>query len=1083
MKAVTVAGGSSDDPEIESETTVQKTEPEPTPPTDAGARGAEAEPARGTVTEPDVEAEAQAENPAGDADTRGPKPEAETGADATTRKTHAGSDAQADPRPGAEPELSGEAELEDEAGTEATGDPRTPAGPNAQSEKRSGIAGTPAPKAEPGTGTEPTAQAAPRPEDAARSNAQAQKAPSEPKAQAEAGAAGTRGPKAGRPGADTGADAPKSHTGAQAQTDPRTPAGPNAQTENRSGDAGTRGPKAEQGTGAEPKAPAAPRPEDAARSDAQAEDAPAEPKAQAEAGAAGTRGPKAGRPGADTGADAPKSHTGAEAQTDPRTPAGPNAQTENRSGDAGTRGPKAEQGTGTEPKAPAAPRPENAARSGAQPEDAPAGSKAQGENPSGGSDARGPRAGRPAAGTGADAPKSQTGAEAQGDPRPGGQPERSGEAELADGADSDTEPATDAAPKAGQAEAEAGADAPKNRTGAEAQAGPRTPAGPHARAENRSGVADPNEPKAGRSEAQTGADAPKARADSGTPAGPKARAEERTGVADPRGPKDGRAEARTGADAPKAGARSGGEVESEGAARSDADAEPKAHGEGRAGGDETQVIARPGARPRTGPSWARDVEPDAERTSQFVALKDLDTPTPAPAPAPVAPRPAPPAAPAAPQPPLELLADLTNTPPPAETPRRTALRRVKIWTPILLLLVGAGAGAQLLRPLPAAQLVAAKSDHTVDGKFSIPWPAKGQGAVRVSGSGDLGTFGEQKPVPTASVAKVMTAYVILKDHPLRKSEPGPDITIDAKTVADGNSEHESRISGLTAGTKFSQQDMLKMLMIPSGNNVARLLARWDSGTDSEAAFVAKMNAAAKELGMTSTTYSDPSGLDAGTVSTAADQLKLAEAVMKDETFRSIVALPNATIKGLSQRLENNNILLNTQGLSIRGIKTGSSTPAGGTLMWAAYKSIGDETPLILGTLMDQRAEGPDEDGGNSLKLVLANSKTIIEAVRTALASVPVIRKGDVVGHVDDGLGGRTPLVAAKDLNVIGVPGQQVKLSLGPAAGGGPLPHTAKDGAEVGVLTVGSGEGAKSVPVAVKGALVEPSFGTRLTRGR
>ncbi|WP_234431661.1 serine hydrolase [Streptomyces sp. NRRL S-241] len=1122
MKAVTVAGGSSDDPEIESETTVQKTEPEPTTPTDAGARGTKAEPARGTVTEPDVEAEdapaepkAQAENPAGDADTRGPK------AGRREAETDAGSEAQADPRSGGEPERSGEAELEDEAGTEATGDPRTPTGPNAQSENRPEAAGTRAPKAEPGTGAEPKAPGAPRPEDAARSNAQAEDAAVAVEAQAEArsGAAGTRGPKAGRPEAETDAGA---------QGDPRTPAGPDAESENRSGDAGTRAPKAEQGTATEAKAPAAPRPEDAARADAQAENAPAEPKAQAEARAAGTSGPRAGRPGAGTGADAPNSHSGAEAHADPRTPARPKAQTENRS-DAGMRGPKAEQGTGTEPRAQGAPRPEDSARSGAQSEDAPAGSKAQGENPSGGSDLRGPKAGRPSVGAGADAPKRHTGAEAQGEPRSGGTAERSGEAELADEADSDTKPATNAAPKAGQAEAEAGADAPKaqadsrtpagpnaraedrtgvtdprgphdgqaeveagagapkSRTGAEAQAGPRTPAGPNARAENRSGVADPSGPKAGRAEAEAGADAPKAhakpeaQADPGTPAGSKARAEERTGVADPRGPKDGRAEAKTGADAPKAGAeaRSGGEVESEGAARSDA--EPKAHGEGRAGADETQVIARPGARPRTGPSWARDVEPDAERTSQFVALKDLDTP--APAPAPVAPRPAPPAAPAAPQPPLELLADLTNTPPPAETPRRTALRRVKIWTPILLLLVGAGAGAQLLRPLPAAQLVAAKSDHTVDGKFSIPWPAKGQGAVRVSGSGDLGTFGEQKPVPTASVAKVMTAYVILRDHPLRKSEPGPDITIDAKTVADGNSEHESRISGLTAGTKFSQQDMLKMLMIPSGNNVARLLARWDSGTDSEAAFVAKMNAAAKELGMTSTTYSDPSGLDAGTVSTAADQLKLAEAVMKDETFRSIVALPNATIKGLSQRLENNNILLNTQGLSIRGIKTGSSTPAGGTLMWAAYKSIGDETPLILGTLMDQRAEGPDEDGGSSLKLVLANSKTIIEAVRTALASVPVIRKGDVVGHVDDGLGGRTPLVAAKDLNVIGVPGQQVKLSLGPAAGGGPLPHTAKDGAEVGVLTVGSGEGAKSVPVAVKGALVEPSFGTRLTRGR
>ncbi|MEJ8640423.1 serine hydrolase [Streptomyces sp. MS1.HAVA.3] len=443
--------------------------------------------------------------------------------------------------------------------------------------------------------------------------------------------------------------------------------------------------------------------------------------------------------------------------------------------------------------------------------------------------------------------------------------------------------------------------------------------------------------------------------------------------------------------------------------------------------------------------------------------------------------PAPPA-PAAPLPPLDLLAELTNTAPLQETPRRTALRRVKVWTPILLLLVGASAGAQLLRPLPAPHIVAAKTgDHAIEGQFSIPWPAKGQGAVRVSGSGDIGTFGEQKPVPTASVAKVMTAYVILKGHPLRKTDPGPDITVDAKTVADGNATSESRIVGLTAGSKFSQQDMLKMLMIPSGNNVARLLARWDTGSDSEAAFVEKMNAAARELGMKDTTYTDPSGLDAGTVSTATDQLKLAEAVMKDETFRAIVALPSATIKGLPQRIENNNDLLTVQGLSIRGIKTGSSTPAGGALMWAAYKSVGDETPLILGTLMEQRVEGPDPDAINSLKLVKTNSKKIIEAVRTALASAPVVRKGETVGYVDDGLGGRTPLVAAKDLNVIGVPGQRLKLSL--AAGASPLPHTAKAGTEVAVLTVGEGEGAKSVPVAVQGNLAEPSFGTRLTRLR
>ncbi|WP_405420444.1 serine hydrolase [Streptomyces erythrochromogenes] len=540
-------------------------------------------------------------------------------------------------------------------------------------------------------------------------------------------------------------------------------------------------------------------------------------------------------------------------------------------------------------------------------------------------------------------------------------------------------------------------------------------------------------------------------------------------------------------------------------------AEPKPDAE--ADGSRTQVLRAPGAaapglkaedKPKPGgkpeapgkkaaesapkvPSWAaareEDADPDPERTSRFVALKDLDATPPVtarPQPQPH-PRPQPPAQVAAPQPlpPLDLLADLTNTPPPPETPRRTVLRRVKVWTPILLLLVGACIGGQMLRPLPDPRLVAAEADHTVDGQLSIPWPAKGQGAVRVVGSGDIGTFGDQKPVPTASVAKIMTAYVILKGHPLRKTEPGPDITVDAKTVADGNSASESRITGLTVGSKFSQQDMLKMLMIPSGNNVARLLARWDAGTDSEAAFVEKMNAAARELGMKDTVYTDPSGLDAGTVSTATDQLKLAEAVMKDETFRAIVALPEAPIKGLGEKLVNNNDLLTVQGLSIRGIKTGSSTPAGGTFVWAAYKSVGDETPLIIGSLMEQRAPAPDRDALNSLALVKANSKKIIEAVRGALASTPLVRKGDVVGYVDDGLGGRTPLVAAKDLNVISVPGQQFKLSL--SAGASPLPHTAKDGTEVGVLTAGEGEGAKSVPVAVKGALAEPSFGTRLTR--
>ncbi|WP_256338747.1 D-alanyl-D-alanine carboxypeptidase family protein [Streptomyces sp. 2112.3] len=435
-----------------------------------------------------------------------------------------------------------------------------------------------------------------------------------------------------------------------------------------------------------------------------------------------------------------------------------------------------------------------------------------------------------------------------------------------------------------------------------------------------------------------------------------------------------------------------------------------------------------------------------------------------------------------PLPPLDLLAQLTNTPPPPETPLRTVVRRFKIWTPLAVLLVIIFVVAQAVRPLPDPTLTVgdAASSYTFEGsKLAVPWPDQGQAAVKVVGSGDLGTFGKEKPVPTASVAKIMTAYVVLRDHPLKKDEGGPKIEVDAKAVTEGGSRHESRIEGLKAGQKFSEQNMLKMLMIPSGNNIARLLARWDTKSDNEAAFVKKMNAAAKDLGMKNTTYTDPSGLDPKTVSTAVDQLKLAEAVMKFDAFRPIVATPNTEIPGLPKRINSNidNLLL--AGLSIKGIKTGSSTAAGGTLSWAAYKTVDGKDQLILGTMMDQHFKGLDPDGANSLTLVKQNSQKVIEAVRNALTSATAVKKGQVVGYVDDGLNGRTPVVATKDLKAIGVPGQKLKLSVGD--GGKTVPHTAKAGTEVGVLTVGNGESMQKVPVALQKDLVEPSFGAKLVR--
>lgn len=504
-------------------------------------------------------------------------------------------------------------------------------------------------------------------------------------------------------------------------------------------------------------------------------------------------------------------------------------------------------------------------------------------------------------------------------------------------------------------------------------------------------------------------------------------------------------------------------------------------------------------------------ESDAERTSTFVPLRSDDV-RPAPAPrepeseseagpgtgsdarpdasartpetsAPAAPAPAAPSWAAAertrqqplpPRPPLDLLAELTNTPPPPETPVRTAVRRVKIWTPLVLLLLIVFAIVQVMRPLPEPSLeLTAKPTYTFEGGATkLTWPGQGQSAVMVDGVGSLGSEGAQKPAPIASVAKVMTAYVILEEHPLKGDEEGEKITVDQKAEDESKRPDEST-APLTKGQELTQRQMLQLLMIPSGNNAARLLARWDAG--SEDAFLEKMNEAAKDLGMTGSTYTDPSGLEKTTVSTATDQLKLAQAVMRNEVFREIVDMPEVEIEGIDGKIYNNNNLLLQPGVS--GIKTGSSTPAGGNLLWSANTKVDGKMLWIYGAVMGQQAgTGRVYD---SLELSLQNSLKLIKDAQEAATSATVVKKGDVVGYVDNGFGGQTPVIATKNLKAVGWSGLEVELKV--TDNGKGIDREAKAGSEVGSVTVGTGTGKVTAPVVLQSDLAQPAFGDKLTR--
>jgi D-alanyl-D-alanine carboxypeptidase len=400
------------------------------------------------------------------------------------------------------------------------------------------------------------------------------------------------------------------------------------------------------------------------------------------------------------------------------------------------------------------------------------------------------------------------------------------------------------------------------------------------------------------------------------------------------------------------------------------------------------------------------------------------------------------------------------------------VRRVKIWTPLVVLLAIILGIVQMVRPLPEPSLVlTAEDSHTFGGEAAaLPWPGEGQGWMEVTGIGTVDHFGDQKPVPIASVTKSMTAYVIMKENPLKAGEKGPDIPVDALAEKEGGYDKtgdESTLNSVKEGDKLSLRDALSAVMIPSANNIARLLARWNAG--SEAAFVEKMNKTAQELGMKNTTYTDPSGLKASTVSTAEDQVKLGVEMMKMPAMREITA--QGSWKDPYGNLHYNyNTLVPYDGAI--GIKTGSTTKAGGNLLFAATKDVDGETVTIVGAVLGQH-KAPILDTVNAV------SKTAMLATQEAMASETILKKGDVVGYVDDQLGGRTPVVVSEDVKAVGWAGHEVKLTFDPQEN---LPHVAAAGAEVGSLTVGDAEGgAVKVPVQLQSDLAEPGVGAKLTR--
>jgi serine-type D-Ala-D-Ala carboxypeptidase (penicillin-binding protein 5/6) len=202
------------------------------------------------------------------------------------------------------------------------------------------------------------------------------------------------------------------------------------------------------------------------------------------------------------------------------------------------------------------------------------------------------------------------------------------------------------------------------------------------------------------------------------------------------------------------------------------------------------------------------------------------------------------------------------------------------------------------------------------------------------------------PRPMGSITKVMTALVVLQAGHL-----GQEITVTKAAVRYAQRNGASS-AGLLAGDVLTAQQLLEAMLLPSGCDAAYLLANaYGPGVP---AFIAKMNAMAKALDMTSTHFSWFDGMpyptEYSTYSSPTDLIRLGIEAMRNAVFRGIVGQRSYYLPATSQH---HSYLWDTTNALIRsyrgavGIKTGDTNAAGNCLLFGAVRDQGTLIGVVL----------------------------------------------------------------------------------------------------------------------------------------
>ncbi len=221
-------------------------------------------------------------------------------------------------------------------------------------------------------------------------------------------------------------------------------------------------------------------------------------------------------------------------------------------------------------------------------------------------------------------------------------------------------------------------------------------------------------------------------------------------------------------------------------------------------------------------------------------------------------------------------------------------------------------------------------------------------------------------VPIASTTKMVTALVARQLFKLNET-----VTVSSLAANINGSDIQ-----LMLGEKISVHELLKGLMIQSGNDAAFALADHYSPGDNEyKTFVAKMNEYVQAAGLKNSVFGDPAGLDDETGrSTAWDLAHIARLVLADPVLRDIVSIPKTTITSVDgsfvhELTNSNRLLLGDSPYYLPGalgVKTGF-TPDAGHCLVSAYQSVNG---LLIGVVLNTAEYSITASASESRKLFM-----------------------------------------------------------------------------------------------------------------